>query len=158
MYISYVHFHMYISICTFPYVHFHMYISMCTFPCVHFHMYISIFICTFHMYISICTFPYVDFHMYISICTFSYVHFHMYISISELCSILHLYGIIHKNLQFLATSPCYNPTTYTSCAPHPTKVKKASTNHTTNQLSSSSADPYQGYGQSNVYVFCLGSS
>ena len=69
-----------------------------------------------------------------------------------------------KNIQFMTTSPYYNPTTYTGCeslrstyfaaASHLTIVKKTSTNHITNLYCfSSSACPYQGYGQSNGYIF-----
>ena len=68
---------------------------------------------------------------------------------------------MRKNLKFLTTSPNYIPTaccesliTYNSRLPsHSTIVKKTSTNHITNLYwVSSSACPYQGYGQSNGYV------
>ena len=98
-------------------------------------------------------------------------YFHMHISISKSviplcckvsdCSILHLE--YSKNIEFVAISPCYNPTIYTSCeslknmqfstASHLTIIKKTSTNHITNRYwISSSACPYQGYGAMAIFL------
>ena len=87
-----------------------------------------------------------------------HAHFCCRISVSS----MHLSG-----MQFPATSPYYNPSTYTSCeslrniqfsvASHPTVIKKkASTNHITHQYwVSSSACPYQGMARamSMFYLF-----
>ena len=101
-------------------------------------------------------------------------HFHMHISIQEFliplhcqvagCSILHLLGKC-KNLQFMATSSYYNPTNYASRGSLRTynsqlhHMPQSYRRHlqTTSEiiLICYSASPYQGYGQSNVYVLCL---